>query len=135
MNCVRMVQLKTIGRALRLSIKQFSTNLPNPALYKSFGTLKTDQVAIAVVDLDPYGSPSAFLDSAVQSIADGGLLIVHSYRFVNMGNRYGSYPLKAKYHHEMALRMLLACVEVWSARMMKITTPLKTLVHISVCWL
>ncbi|MCI09477.1 putative tRNA (guanine(26)-N(2))-dimethyltransferase 1-like, partial [Trifolium medium] len=24
-----------------------------------------------VVDLDPYGSPSVFLDSAVQSVADG----------------------------------------------------------------
>nr|GEX28339.1 putative tRNA (guanine(26)-N(2))-dimethyltransferase 2 [Tanacetum cinerariifolium] len=29
----------------------------------------------AQVDLDPYGSPSVFLDSAVQSVADGGLLM------------------------------------------------------------
>ncbi|KAF2544243.1 hypothetical protein F2Q68_00033305 [Brassica cretica] len=28
-----------------------------------------------VVDLDPYGSPSIFLDSAIQSVADGGLLM------------------------------------------------------------
>ncbi|KAG1366755.1 tRNA (guanine(26)-N(2))-dimethyltransferase [Cocos nucifera] len=28
-----------------------------------------------VVDLDPYGSPSVFLDSAVQTVADGGLLM------------------------------------------------------------
>jgi len=27
------------------------------------------------VDLDPYGSPSVFLDSAVQSVADGGMLM------------------------------------------------------------
>lgn len=27
------------------------------------------------VDLDPYGSPSVFLDSAVQSVADGGILM------------------------------------------------------------
>ena len=27
------------------------------------------------VDLDPYGSPSAFLDSAVQSVIDGGMLM------------------------------------------------------------
>jgi hypothetical protein len=27
-----------------------------------------------VVDLDPYGSPSIFLDSAVQSLSEGGLL-------------------------------------------------------------
>lgn len=25
-----------------------------------------------VIDLDPYGSPSQFLDSAVQAVADGG---------------------------------------------------------------
>ncbi|CAK7335333.1 unnamed protein product [Dovyalis caffra] len=28
-----------------------------------------------MVDLDPYGSPSVFLDSAVQSVADGGMLM------------------------------------------------------------
>ncbi|TYJ27661.1 hypothetical protein E1A91_A07G202800v1 [Gossypium mustelinum] len=28
-----------------------------------------------VVDLDPYGSPSVFLDSAVQSVVDGGMLM------------------------------------------------------------
>lgn len=27
------------------------------------------------VDLDPYGSPSIFLDSAVQSVVDGGMLM------------------------------------------------------------
>ena len=29
-----------------------------------------------VVDLDPYGSPTPFLDGAVQSVAEGGLLCV-----------------------------------------------------------
>lgn len=27
------------------------------------------------VDLDPYGSPSIFLDSAIQAVADGGMLM------------------------------------------------------------
>jgi tRNA (guanine26-N2/guanine27-N2)-dimethyltransferase len=27
------------------------------------------------VDIDPYGAPSIFLDSAVQAVADGGLLM------------------------------------------------------------
>jgi len=27
------------------------------------------------VDLDPYGAPSVFLDSAVQSVVDGGMLM------------------------------------------------------------
>lgn len=29
-----------------------------------------------IIDLDPYGSPTPFLDAAVQSIADGGLLCI-----------------------------------------------------------
>lgn len=28
------------------------------------------------VDLDPYGSPAQFLDSAVQAVSEGGLLLV-----------------------------------------------------------
>lgn len=32
-------------------------------------------VVVGQVDLDPYGSPSVFLDSAVQCVADGGLLM------------------------------------------------------------
>jgi hypothetical protein len=29
-----------------------------------------------VVDLDPYGSPTQFLDSAVQAVSEGGMLCV-----------------------------------------------------------
>lgn len=28
------------------------------------------------VDIDPYGSPSPFVDAAVQCVADGGLLMI-----------------------------------------------------------
>ena len=30
-----------------------------------------------VIDLDPYGSPTKFLDSAVQAIRDGGITFVY----------------------------------------------------------
>ncbi|KAL8124711.1 hypothetical protein AgCh_012386 [Apium graveolens] len=73
-----------------------------------------------MVDLDPYGSPSVFLDSAVQSIVDGGMLMCTATDMAVLcgGNgevcysKYGSYPLRAKYCHEMALRILLACIEI-----------------------
>ena len=32
--------------------------------------------AFDVVDLDPYGTPAMFLDSAVQTCVDGGLMAV-----------------------------------------------------------
>ncbi|KAL6526314.1 hypothetical protein OROMI_029954 [Orobanche minor] len=73
-----------------------------------------------LVDLDPYGSPSVFLDSAVQSVVDGGILMCTATDMAVLcgGNgevcysKYGSYPLRGKYCHEMALRILLACIEV-----------------------
>ncbi|KVH92665.1 tRNA (guanine(26)-N(2))-dimethyltransferase [Cynara cardunculus var. scolymus] len=84
-----------------------------------------------VVDLDPYGSPSVFLDSAVQSIADGGLLMCTATDMAVLcgGNgevcysKYGSYPLRGKYCHEMALRILLACIESHANRYKRYIVP------------
>ncbi|CAK9164438.1 unnamed protein product, partial [Ilex paraguariensis] len=84
-----------------------------------------------VVDLDPYGSPSVFLDSAVQSIVDGGILMCTATDMAVLcgGNgevcysKYGSYPLRGKYCHEMALRILLACIESHANRYKRYIVP------------
>uniref|UniRef100_A0A8C6UIT1 tRNA (guanine(26)-N(2))-dimethyltransferase n=1 Tax=Neogobius melanostomus TaxID=47308 RepID=A0A8C6UIT1_9GOBI len=68
-----------------------------------------------VIDLDPYGSPSSFIDAAVQAVAEGGLLCVTCTDMAVMaGNsgetcysKYGSVSIKAKFCHEMALRIIL----------------------------
>uniref|UniRef100_A0A7N8Y7L5 tRNA (guanine(26)-N(2))-dimethyltransferase n=1 Tax=Mastacembelus armatus TaxID=205130 RepID=A0A7N8Y7L5_9TELE len=68
-----------------------------------------------VIDLDPYGSPASFLDAAVQAVSDGGLLCITCTDMAVMaGNsgetcysKYGSVSIKAKYCHEMALRIIL----------------------------
>ncbi|KFK37699.1 hypothetical protein AALP_AA3G017300 [Arabis alpina] len=84
-----------------------------------------------VVDLDPYGSPSIFLDSAVQSVTDGGLLMCTATDMAVLcgGNgevcysKYGSYPLRGKYCHEMALRILLASIESHANRYKRYIVP------------
>ncbi|KAF5791909.1 putative tRNA (guanine(26)-N(2))-dimethyltransferase [Helianthus annuus] len=84
-----------------------------------------------VVDLDPYGSPSMFLDSAVQSIADGGLLMCTATDMAVLCgsngevcySKYGSYPLRGKYCHEMALRIVLACIESHANRYKRYIVP------------
>ncbi|KAM9769136.1 tRNA (guanine(26)-N(2))-dimethyltransferase isoform 1-T1 [Menidia menidia] len=68
-----------------------------------------------VIDLDPYGSPSSFLDAAVQAVSEGGLLCLTCTDMAVMaGNsgetcysKYGSVSIKSKYCHEMALRIIL----------------------------
>ncbi|KAF2313697.1 hypothetical protein GH714_012770 [Hevea brasiliensis] len=84
-----------------------------------------------MVDLDPYGSPSIFLDSAIQSVVDGGLLMCTATDMAVLcgGNgevcysKYGSYPLRGKYCHEMALRILLACIESHANRYKRYIVP------------
>lgn len=73
-----------------------------------------------VIDLDPYGSATPFLDSAVQAVSHGGLLCVTCTDMtVLSGNypevcfsKYGTMPLKGvSYLHEMSLRILLHAID------------------------
>jgi len=69
-----------------------------------------------VIDLDPYGSAAPFLDGAIQSVKDGGMLCVTCTDMAALGGshpetcfgRYGSMPIqRAKYLQEFAVRILL----------------------------
>ncbi|CAH1796281.1 unnamed protein product [Owenia fusiformis] len=85
-----------------------------------------------VIDLDPYGSPSKFLDAAVQAVADDGLLCITCTDMAVMcGNgveagfaKYGSMSLKAKFCHEMALRIILNSIETHANRYSRYITPM-----------
>ncbi|CAH0757919.1 unnamed protein product [Diatraea saccharalis] len=86
----------------------------------------------SAIDLDPYGCPSIFLDAAVQSVQDGGLLLVTATDMaVLAGNspetcysKYGAISLKTKCCHEMALRILLQCIEKHANRYSRYIVPL-----------
>lgn len=102
-----------------------------PVLADARVYMLTHQKEFDVVDLDPYGSPSVFLDSAVQSVADGGMLMCTATDMAVLcgGNgevcysKYGSYPLRGKYCHEMALRILLASIESHANRYKRYIVP------------
>lgn len=71
------------------------------------------------IDLDPYGCPSIFLDSTVQAVKDGGLLLVTATDMaVLAGNspetcysKYGAISLKIKSCHEMVTFILIYLVK------------------------
>lgn len=85
-----------------------------------------------VIDLDPYGTAAPFLDAALQGISDGGLLCVTCTDLaVLCGNqqnvcyaKYGCMPVKAAYCHEMAVRMVMACMDRIGARYKRYVVPL-----------
>lgn len=96
---------------------------------------RAENCKFTIIDLDPYGSPAPFLDSAIQSIVDGGLLMVTCTDMaVLCGNhgetchsKYGSFPVKAKFCHEMALRILLRALESHANRYGRYIIPLISL--------
>lgn len=85
-----------------------------------------------VIDLDPYGGPTLFLDGAVQAIKDGGLLCVTCTDMAILcGNAsekcfaaYGAMSLKSKSCHEMALRIVVRTVDTYANRYGKYIVPL-----------
>ncbi len=77
-----------------------------------------------VVDLDPFGTPVPYLDSALRALRDGGLLAltatdlaplcgVHAKACVR---KYGGKPLRTEYCHELAVRLLFGCAAVLAAK-------------------
>lgn len=93
---------------------------------------KNKSIFYDIVDLDPYGSVVSFLDCAVQSVADDGLLLATCTDMaVLCGDRtdscyakYGSMPLRQGYDREQATRIILHNIERAANRWGKYIEPL-----------
>ncbi|KAE9413858.1 hypothetical protein Angca_010106, partial [Angiostrongylus cantonensis] len=84
------------------------------------------------VDLDPYGSATIFLDSAVQCVAENGILMVTCTDMAVLCgntpetcyNKYGSTTVRMKCCHELALRILLRSIDSHANRYCRYIEPL-----------
>jgi tRNA (guanine26-N2/guanine27-N2)-dimethyltransferase len=76
------------------------------------------------VDIDPFGSPVPFLDSAVRALRDGGLLALTATDMASLCGvhpracmrKYGGKPLRTEYCHELAARLLAGCLTTVAAK-------------------
>ncbi|KAJ6234776.1 tRNA (guanine(26)-n(2))-dimethyltransferase [Anaeramoeba flamelloides] len=88
-----------------------------------------------VIDLDPYGSPSIFLEPTIQCIKSGGLLCVTCTDMTvlcgsnptNVHTKYGALPIKKYYCHEFALRLVLGTLEKTANKFKKYIVPVLSL--------
>ncbi|KAG7452487.1 N2,N2-dimethylguanosine tRNA methyltransferase [Guyanagaster necrorhizus] len=97
---------------------------------------REERQRVDVVDLDPYGTAASFIDAAVQSVNDGGLLCVtctdlsvlatNNYPEKCLSN-YGGIPVKSEYCHEAALRLVLHAVSASASRYGRYIEPLLSL--------
>src|SRR4030043_51497 len=77
-----------------------------------------------IIDVDPFGSPVPYLDSAVRALRNKGVLAatatdlaplcgVHAKACVR---KYGGKPLRTEYCHELAVRLLAGCIATLAAK-------------------
>ena len=87
------------------------------------------------VDLDPFGSPVSFLDSAIQCLSRSGVLEVTATDTAaltgsspsSMARRYGAKGLVDIYAHDDAVRILLGLIATSAARLDKKIKPILAL--------
>ncbi len=83
------------------------------------------------IDIDPFGTPVVFIDSAVKGISRGGILAVTATDTAALSGtarraclrKYWSFPLKNHLMHELGLRILARRVQLAAASYEKALVP------------
>jgi len=96
---------------------------------------KTPAKRFDVIDLDPYGGAHPFIDSAVQSVSEGGLLCVTCTDAAVLCGKapekchsnYGAISLNAPFQHEMGIRTILQTLDSHANRYSRYIVPLLSL--------
>ena len=86
----------------------------------------------AIVDIDPFGSPSRYLDCGIRATFHGGLLsvtatdltVLHGLFPKACKRKYYGTPVKTEYGNEIALRLVLGCINLVAGRLDVMVTPL-----------
>jgi tRNA (guanine26-N2/guanine27-N2)-dimethyltransferase len=76
------------------------------------------------IDLDPFGSPVPYIDSALRALRNGGLLALTATDMAPLCGvhvkaclrKYGGRPLRTDYCHELAVRLLIGCLGMLAAK-------------------
>ena len=79
----------------------------------------------SIVDIDPFGSPSKYIDCGVRATMHGGLLsvtatdlqVLHGLFNNAAKRRYYGIPIKTKFSNEIAIRLIIGCIYLVSSRL------------------
>jgi tRNA (guanine26-N2/guanine27-N2)-dimethyltransferase len=76
------------------------------------------------IDIDPFGTPVLYVDSAIRSLRNGGMLALTATDLAPLCGvfpkaalrKYGGLPLRTEYCHEIAMRLMLGNLATSAAR-------------------
>jgi tRNA (guanine26-N2/guanine27-N2)-dimethyltransferase len=115
------VELNDLGD--RIAVRNLEANL-------LFALHSAPNMHFDYIDLDPFGSPVYYLDSAIRALRNGGLLAITATDMAPLCGahrqaclrKYGALPLHSEYCHEVALRILIGALASAAARHEKAAT-------------
>ena len=78
----------------------------------------------AIVDIDPFGSPSRYIDCGIRATAHGGLLaltatdlpVLHGLFQNACKKKYYGIPVRTEFSNEIALRLIMGCIHLIGGR-------------------
>lgn len=76
------------------------------------------------IDVDPFGSPVPYMDSALRALKDDGMLALTATDMASLCGvypkvalrKYGGISLRTEYCHEIAVRLLVGCLATMAAK-------------------
>ena len=79
----------------------------------------------SIVDIDPFGSPSRYIDCAIRATMHSGMLaltatdlqVLHGLFNKAAKRRYYGTPIKTEFSNEIAIRLILGCVSFVAGRL------------------
>jgi len=127
---------KVIGNDINseaLKIAQNSANLnkisnfevSNNETCHFFNTYSKKGKRGSIVDIDPFGSPVKYFDCAIRATMHNGLLsvtatdlqVLHGLAKNACKRKYHGTPVKTEYSNEIAIRLILGCLDIVARRL------------------
>jgi len=111
----RNVQLNSLGKLVAVRNEDASFLLSQYAAPRK---------RFDAIDIDPFGSPVPYLDSAIRALRDDGLIILTATDMAPLCGvypracirKYGGKPLRTEYCHEIAVRLMAGCLATTAAK-------------------
>ena len=90
-----------------------------------FNTHSMKEKRGSIVDVDPFGSPVKYFDCAIRATMHNGLLsitatdlqVLHGLAKKACKRKYHGTPIKTKYSNEIAIRLILGCLDIVARRL------------------
>jgi tRNA (guanine26-N2/guanine27-N2)-dimethyltransferase len=125
---VKNIELNALGS----STKVFCSDA-NLLLYK----LKEEGIRLHYIDIDPYGSPTPFLKSALLCVVRGGLLGITAtdiaplsgIKYLAGSRKYDTRLVRTDFYYEVGLRTLLGYIARRAAELDRYVEPLMCVFH------